>query len=157
MMETSAVQEMDMNMIADKIVPVAWIVMEGAMKVGGLHIAPSMKAGGAAAKYVSQSQNTYKGNPIVEGVIRSIQRQKDEHKAKVDLKNLDLTEVMKKVDEVDPLLESEGERGMQTKNFIYGLAETMVNASGSGFLGTGKRVNEDESKFLADIKTHLRI
>ena len=156
-METSSVHEMDTNLIVSKIVPVAWVVMEGAMKVGGLHITPSMRAGGAAAKYVSQSENTYKGNPIVEGVIHSIQKEKEEHKEKADLKSLDLTEVMRKVDEIEPLLETEGERGTQTKNFLYGMAETMANASGSGFLGTGKRVNEDEAKFLADLKGHLRI
>jgi hypothetical protein len=46
---------------------------------------------------------------------------------------------------------------VQTKNFIYGLAETVVNASGSGFMGTGERVNANEAKFLADLKTHLRV
>ena len=155
-METSAVQKMDTNTMVDKIVPVAWLVMEEAMKVGGLHITPSMRAGGAAAKYVNQSQNTYKGNPIVEGVINAIHRE-GKQREKVDIKNLDSTEVMKKVDEINPILEAEGEQGTQTKNFIYGLAETMVSASGSGFMGSGKRVNENESKFLADLKTHLRI
>jgi hypothetical protein len=148
---------MDVKMMVDKIVPVAWSIMEGAMKVGGLHITPSMRAGGAAAKYVSASQNTYKGNPIVEGVISSIQQRKGEKKEQVDLKNLDTAEVMKGVDDIVPILDAEGERGAQTKSFLYGLAESMVSASGSGFMGSGTRVNEDESRFLADLKTHLGI
>jgi hypothetical protein len=159
-METSAeesLQKMDTNTMVNKIVPVAWSVMEGAMKVGGLHLIPSMREGGAAAKYVKHSQNTYKGNPIVEGVIDSINQKKGEHKEKADLKNFDTTEVIKKVDEIQPILESGGDQGMQTKNFLYGLAETMVSASGSGFMGSGKKVNEDESKYLADLKAHLRI
>jgi hypothetical protein len=156
-METSAVQKMDVNKLVDMIVPVAWLVMEEAMKVGGLHLIPSMREGGAARKYASHSQNTYKGNPIVEGVINSINHRKEEHQEKVDIKNLDSAEVLKRVDEIDPLLVSAGEHGTQTKSFIYGLAETMVNASGSGFLGTGERVNANEAKFLADLKAHLRI
>lgn len=156
-MESSTLQEMDMNTKVDKIVPIAWSIMGGAMKVGGLHITPSMRAGGAAAKYVSASQDTYKGNPIVEGVISSIQKRKGEQKEQVDLKNLDTAMVMRGVDEIVPILDAEGERGAQTKDFLYGLGESMVSASGSGFMGSGERVNEDESKFLADLKAHLRM
>jgi hypothetical protein len=156
-METSAVQKTDVNAMVDKIVPVAWLVMEEAMKVGGMHLVPSMREGGAASKYVRQSQNTYKGNPIIEGVANSVINGKGRPKEKTDIKNLDSAEVMRRVDEISPILEPEGEQGTQTKNFIYGLAETMVNASGSGFMGTGKSVNESEAKFLADLKAHLRL
>ncbi len=64
---------------------------------------------------------------------------------------------MKNVDGIVPVLEKEGERGSQTKRFLYDLAETMVSASGSGLIGTGERMNEDKSRFLADLKSHLLI
>lgn len=156
-MATSAVQQMDTNAILDKVVPVTQMVMDGAIKVGGMHLTSSMRESGAAAKFIINSKNTYKGNPIVEGVIDSISHRKGEHKEKVDLKNLTPDEIMNRVDEIDPILESTGENGTQTKKFIYGLAETVVNASGSGFMGTGERVNANEAKFLSDLKEHLRI
>ena len=155
-METSAVSRMDLKMMVERITPVAWMIMGGAMKVGGLKITPSMKAGGAAARYMGQSQNAYRGNPIVEGVISSIQDRKEDRK-QVDLKNLDLADVMKNVDEIVPILEAEREQGTQTKSFLLGLARIMVNASGSGFMGSGERVNEAESKYLADLKAHLQL
>lgn len=131
--------------------------MEGAMKVGGLHLAASLRAGGAGAKYIGRSKDTYKGNPIVEGVIGSIQRENRAKEERADLKGLDPADVMKKVDEIEPMLDTMGEQGAQTKNFLYGLAESMVNASGSGFMGSGEKVNEDESKYLDDLKAHLRL
>jgi hypothetical protein len=64
---------------------------------------------------------------------------------------------MKNVDEIVPILEAEREQGTQTKSFLLGLARIMVNASGSGFMGSGERVNEAESKYLADLKAHLQL
>lgn len=156
-MEASAVSRMDLSTKVEKIVPVAWLIMEGAMKVGGLRITPSMRAGGAAVKYLNQSKNAYRGNPIVEGVIGSIQDRKIEKKDQIDLKNLDLNDVMHRIDEIEPILEVDREQGVETKSFLLGLARIMVNASGSGFMGSGERVNENESKYLADLKEHLRI
>ena len=156
-METSSVQKMDTNTIVEKTVPVAWGIMAGAMKVGGLHITPSMRAGGAAAKYVNQSKSSYKGNPIVEGIISSVQQGEKDKREREDLKHVEIAEVLRRVEEITPLLDSAGESGVQTKSFLYGLAEAMVNASGSGFMGSGKRVNEDESRFLKDLSTRLRI
>ena len=36
-METDTAQKMDVKMIVARIVPVTWLVMEEAIKVGGLH------------------------------------------------------------------------------------------------------------------------
>lgn len=148
---------MDLSTKVEKVVPVAWLIMEGAMKVGGLRITPSMRAGGAVVRYLNQSKNAYRGNPVVEGVIGSIQDRKVEKKYKTDLERLDLNEVMRRVDEIEPILEADREQGTETKSFLLGLARVMVNASGSGFMGSGERVNEDESKYLADLKEHLRV
>ena len=97
-----------------------------------------MREGGAARNYIGHSQKTYKDNPIVEGVIECINHGKGGPRENVDLKNLDPGDVMKNVDGIVPVLEKEGERGSQTKRFLYDLAETMVSASGSGLIGTGK-------------------
>ncbi len=156
-METRTVAGMDLSTKVEKVVPVAWLIMEGAMKVGGLRITPSMRAGGAVVRYLNQSKNAYRGNPVVEGVIGSIQDRKVEKKYKTDLERLDLNEVMRRVDEIEPILEADREQGTETKSFLLGLARVMVNASGSGFMGSGERVNEDESKYLADLKEHLRV
>lgn len=73
------------------------------------------------------------------------------------MKELESGVVMSKVDEMMSLLEAKGEQGAQTKAFLYGLAETMVSASGSGFMGAGERINEAEARFLVDLKEHLKI
>ena len=156
-METSAVQKTDMSAIVDKVERAAWRIMGEATIEGGMHWAPSARAIGAVVKYIGRSEDTYRDNPIVGSVIGSIRRTKGEPGDKVDFKTLDAAEVMRAADEVAPMLEAEGERGAQTKAFLYGLAETMVSASGSGLMGMGKRVNEDEARFLADLRAHLRI
>ncbi len=157
-MATSAIQQMDTNAILDKVVPVAQMVAVEAMKVGGMHFTASLREGGAAAKFVKNSKNTYKGNPIVEGLLQAFSQRKNwEHNEKLDYKNLNDKDVMKGVDEIEPILESAGEHGKQTKDFIFGLAEAMVSASGSGFMGTGERVSTNEAKFLDELKAHLRV
>ena len=155
-METTAVQKADINAIVGKVEEVAWLVIEAATKEGGLRVAPSARAIGASVKYIRQAKDTYRGNPIVEGAIDRIAHQRGKPEAMVDVKELDSDLVMTKVDEMMPLLEAEGEHGAQARAFIYALAETMVGASGSGFMGTGPRVNEGEARFLADLKAHLR-
>jgi hypothetical protein len=156
-METTVERSVDFKAIVDKAEEVAWLVMEEATKEGGLHMAPSARAIGASVKFIRGARETYKGNPIVEGVIDRISRQRGKPEAMVDVKELSSALVMAKVDSLMPLLEAEGEHGAQTRAFIYALAETMVSASGSGFLGTGERVNEGEARFLADLKMHLII
>lgn len=156
-METAAVQKADINAIVGKVEEVAWLIMEAATKEGGMHLAPSARAIGASVKYIRQAKDTYRGNPIVEGAIDRIAHQRGKPEAMVDVQELESGVVMSKVDEMMSLLEAEGEQGAQTKAFLYGLAETMVSASGSGFMGTGERINEAEAKFLADLKEHLKI
>lgn len=154
-METAAVQRADASAIADKAEEVAWLVMEMATKEGGLRVIPSARAIGASVKYIRRSKETFQGDPVVEEVIGRIARQRDKPEAMVDVKELDSDLVMSRVDEMVRLLEAEEDRGTRTRAFIYGLAEAMVNASGSGHTGSGERVNEAEARFLADLRAHL--
>jgi hypothetical protein len=147
---------MDTNAILEKVIPAVQTVMNGAMKADGLQFSSSMREAGAAAKFITSSQSTYKGNPIVEGIIKSLSHRKGEYQEKVDLRTLDNATVMQKVDEVAPILEAAGEWGVETKTFIYGLAEWVVGASGSGFMGSGERITPDEFKFLEELRAHLR-
>ncbi len=156
-MDASTTQKMELNAILDRVVPAAQMIMFGAMKADGLQFSASMRESGAAAKYLANSQNTYKDNYIVQGIVRSLSKRKGEHTEKADLRTLDTSEVMKKVDDINPILDGAMEQGTQTKSFLYGLAEAVVNASGSGFMGSGQRVTEDEAEFLAELKAHLRI
>lgn len=155
-MEATA-QTMDTRAILEKVVPVVQMVMNGAMKADGLQFSSSMREAGAAAKYITNSKSTYKGNPIVEGVIDSLSRRKGEFQEKVDLRTLDNSTVFQKVEEIVPILEAAGEQGAQTKAFIYGLGEAVVGASGSGFMGSGEKITPGEIKFLNDLKEHLRV
>jgi len=155
-MDTTA-QTLDTRAILEKVVPAVQMVMNGAMKADGLQFSSSMREAGAAAKYLANSKNTYKGNPIVEGVIDSLSHRKGEFQEKVDLRTLDNTAVMTKVDEITPILDAAGEQGTQTKAFMYGLAEAVVGASGSKFMGSGEKITPEETKFLEELKEHLRI
>ncbi len=154
-MYSSTAQSMDLNSVLNKVVPVAQMIMFGAIKAGGIHFSASMRESGAAAKYLANSQNTYKDNLVIQGIIRSLSKMRGQ---KPDLRTLDPEEVMKGVDEINPILDAAPmQQGVQTKDFLYGLAEAVVNASGSGFMGSGERVSEGEAKFLADLKAHLSV
>lgn len=133
------------------------MVMNGAMKADGLQFSSSMREAGAAAKYITNSKSTYKGNPIIEGIIDSLSHRKGEFQEKVDLRTIDNSAVMAKVDEIVPVLDAAGAEGVQTKAFIYGLGEAVVGASGSGFMGSGEKITPEEEKFLNELKEHLRI
>ncbi len=153
-MDSSTAQKWDLNEVLDKVVPVAQMIMFGAMKSDGLQFSASMRESGAAAKYLANSQSTYQDNFIIQGIITSLSKMRGQ---KPDLRTLDNDEVMKKVDEINPVLDGAMDQGAQTKIFLYGLAEAVVNASGSGFMGSGERVTEGETKFLSSLKEHLRI
>lgn len=150
-------QTMDNRLILEKVVPAVQMVMSGAMKADGLQFSSSMREAGAAAKYIANSKSTYKGNPIIEGVIDSMSHRKGEFQEKVDLRMLDDAAVMQRVDEVVPILDAAGEQGAQTKAFIYGLGEAVVGASGSGLMGSGERITSEEAKFLDELKEHLQL
>lgn len=47
------------------------------------------------------------------------------------------------------------EAGMGLRQFIYGLAESVAGASGTGMFGMGKKVNDDEGFFLDFLKDKL--
>ncbi|MDW5563768.1 MAG: hypothetical protein SA339_11125 [Methanomassiliicoccus sp.] len=156
-LQVSATQDMSTETILREVVPTAQLIMGGAMMADGVHFSASMREAGAAAKYITTSKNTYHENLIVQGTIDALSHRKDGHKEKVDIETLNIDAVMKKVDEIVPMLDSAGVHGTQTKTFLYGLAEAVVNASGSGFLGTGAKITEGEMKFLSDLKAHLQV
>ncbi len=156
-METSEVQKLSTEAIAERMEITAEMIMVEATKEGGMHFVPSARAIGASVKYIKGAKDTYRGNAIVEGTIERIGDWRGENNGKFDYRTLDAAEVLRNVDEIVPYLESEGEQGAQAKSFLYGLAEAMTGASGSGFMGTGERTNEGEAKFLDDLKAHLRM
>jgi hypothetical protein len=155
-MATTA-QTIDIKLILEKVVPAVQMVMSGAMKADGLQFSSGMREAGAAAKYIANSKSTYKGNPIIEGMIDSLSHRKGEFKEKVDLRILDDAAVMERVDEVVPTLDAAGEQGAHTKAFTYSLGEAVVGASGSGPMGSGERITPEEAKFLDELKEHLHI
>ena len=68
-MESSTAQGLDLNPILDKVVQIAQLIMFGAMKSDGLQFSASVRESGATAKYLAHSQNAYKDNLIVQGII----------------------------------------------------------------------------------------
>ncbi len=156
-METSTTQKADLSPLLGKIVPVAQMIMEEAMKAGGLGLTSSLRESEAVAKYMHLSETTYKGNPLVEGIIGEFSHMRGQHRQKIDINKLDSSKVMKSVDEVVPLLDNEGIAGTQTKSFLYGLGESIAGSSGRHMFSSKQTETEEEKIFLADLKTHLNI
>jgi|GEM_PF-2276115 len=156
-METSTVPRADLRTIVDNVDLVAKMILVVATKEGGMHPTSSARAIGASVKYIGQAKDAYRGNLIVEGTIERISHWRGETDERFDYKTIDSAEVMRNVDALAPVLDAAGEQGAQTKAFLYGIAGSMVNASGSGFMGTGPRLNENEARFLADLKAHLGV
>lgn len=144
----------DIAQVVSQLLPVVQQVVAGALMTGGSGFFGKLKEAGAISGFLTEAAEQFQGNSIIQGVISSISKGGD-LLGDIDLNNLDLGAVMTQVGDIGGLLNSLGDEGGQIKQFIFGLAERIVGASGSGLFGSGEKVNPQEQDFLNNLRQTL--
>lgn len=111
----------------------------------------------AMIKAVVEAKANYAGNPLVQAVIADFESKADTQPAPPEKKNSDaiLADIGQIVAIVDAKAAGDEARGFKT--FLFGISEQVANASGSGFLGFGEKVSDDEKAFLTKLKSTLSV
>lgn len=144
----------DVSQLIPQLLPLVQQVLGGALNAGGSGLVGKLREMGAVSGFMTEAAEQFQSNSIIQGVLAGLTEGKNPLDG-LDLDNLDLGNVISQVGNVNGLLEGFGEEGNQVKQFIVGLAEKVVGASGSGLFGTGEKVNEQEQGFLANLRTTL--
>lgn len=144
----------DISQVVGQLLPVIQQVVAGALTTGGSGFFGKLKEAGAISGFLTEAAEQFQGNSIIQGILGSISKG-DDLLGGIDLANLDLGSVLSQVGDVNGLLGSLGEEGGQVKQFIVGLAERVVGASGSGLFGSGEKINAQEQDFLNNLRQTL--
>jgi hypothetical protein len=144
----------DVTAIVQGLLPVLKSVMGGALGSSDAGFIGKLREGAAAGDFIHDAAEQFAGNSIIGGLIELVT---DGGKLR-DLIPEAPTEagaVLEQIGGLDTLLADAGEEGNQVKQFVFGFAERIANASGSGFFGGGDKVSAGEAQFLTDLKAKL--
>jgi hypothetical protein len=144
----------DVAQIVSTVVPTLMQVIAGITKSSDAGFIGKFKEIGAISGFLSEAAEKFKDNGIILGILGALTSPRDEL-AKLDLKNLNVSDVLNNVGGLNDVLKDSGEQGTQVKQFVVDLAEKVANASGSGFFGGGEKVSAGEQQFLTDLKSKL--
>lgn len=147
---------MDVQKIVQSLLPIIINVIGGVMKSGESGFWGKLREGGALAGVLSGAADQFKGNSLMEGLLGALTG--DEGKkllGSLDLKSLDLGDVMNKVGGIDNVLADAGEEAAPVKGFIYDIAQKMAGSAGGGVFGSGQKISAGEQSFLDDLKKQL--
>ncbi|HRE48896.1 MAG TPA: hypothetical protein PLD47_14310 [Aggregatilineales bacterium] len=144
-----------MDQTIAQIIPIVQLVLGSLMKVGDAGLVGKLREAGALGKFLSEAQEKFKGNALVEGLLKALPDQIGEMGQSFDVKHFDVLQTTQALGGLDGILKDSGEQGKQVKQFIYELAERFASAAGGGIFGSGQKISEAESAFLSDLKGRL--
>jgi hypothetical protein len=144
----------DIAAIVQGLLPILSSVMGGALGSSDAGFLGKLREGAAAGDFIHDAAQEFAGNSIISGLIEMVT---DGGKLRELLPDgpSDMAATLEQVGGLDALLGDAGEEGTQVKQFVYGFAERIANASGSGFFGGGDKVSEGEAQFLNELKAKL--
>lgn len=144
---------MDVSALVTSLLPILQQVIGGALKTGDSGMVGKMREAGAAAGYLHEAGEQFKGNPVIEGLLGALSS--GDVLGGIDLASLNLDDVLGQVGNLDGLLQGAGVDAGPIKQFIIGLVEKIVGAAGGGLFGGGEKVSADEAAFVSNLKTRL--
>ncbi|AKU98216.1 hypothetical protein AKJ09_04880 [Labilithrix luteola] len=112
----------------------------------------------AMIKAVVSAKESYAGNALVHAIIADFEsKSTDTPPAAPEKKTSDgiLADLGHVVAIVDAKAGADEARGFKT--FLFGISEQVAGASGSGFLGFGEKISDDEKAYLAKLKSTLSV
>ncbi|MAU08234.1 MAG: hypothetical protein CL607_00310 [Anaerolineaceae bacterium] len=145
---------MDLHTVIRQLLPIIQDVIGGALKTSGAGVFGKMREVGSLAGFLRSAPQVFAGSELIKGLVSSLG---DLDFSNMDLDDLDTGSVMDEVSNLDDLLSSAGlaDEAENVKRFIFGLAENVAAASGSGVFGSGEKVSSDEASYLENLKSTL--
>lgn len=145
---------MDLQAIIRQLLPIMEDVIGGALKTSGAGVFGKMREVGSLAGFLRSAPEIFAGSELIKGLVSGLG---DLDFSNMDLDDLDTSSVMGEVNKLDDMLSSAGlaNEAENVKRFIFGLAENVAAASGSGVFGSGEKVSSDEASYLENLKSTL--
>lgn len=147
-----------MNLSAEQIqslVQAGLKIVQGIMSVGSGSVVGIMREGSAAFSYLKDAESKFGGNEIISQMIQGMRAKpptdepgEDDHK--------DASTLLQEASGILGLLGTD-EAGTQVKHFLLELVTRIAGAAGSGFLGTGQKVSEQEQDFINQLRRTLGV
>lgn len=115
----------------------------------------------AGEKFISEASTSYRGNALIQDMIRNMQLPELEKVVQpvLSVGNIEATkaECRKKISDGAALLGNDKD-AEQFKAFLVTLADKVVNVAGEGFFGNrGARVSANEAAYMEQLKQQLHI
>jgi hypothetical protein len=137
------------------ILDIVKTVVAGVMGAEGrTGIFKAFREAGAAATFLVEAAEKFKGNPIVEQLISGLRDTSSADDPQSRVTSFAKEAVFDKLGGLDALLGDSAD-GKGVKEFILALAEKVAGASGSGLFGMGEKVTAAEKGFLDELKGKL--
>lgn len=145
---------MDLQAVIRQLLPIIQDVIGGALKTSGAGVFGKMREVGSLAGFLRSAPEIFAGSELIKGLVSGLG---DLDFSNMDLDDLDMSNVMDEVSNLDDLLSNAGlaDEAEKVKRFIFGLAENVAAASGKGVFGSGEKVSGDEAAFLDNLKNTL--
>jgi hypothetical protein len=126
-------------------------IIDGVMNTGGSGVVGRAREMTAFTQYLSGAPALFGDNPLIEQLLGGLSDPSFLTNASSLKDPNDLFDAMGNLGAGLP----QDEAGTGLRQFIYGLAESVAGASGSGLFGTGKKFDDHEANFLDFLKEKL--
>lgn len=149
-------KHMDINALVQQIMPYIQEIMGSTLKTSGAGMFGRLKEVGALAGFLKDAPEKFAGNDLVGGLVQGLLDNDNDDATYVDVNTLDPRAVLDKLGGLDDILGGlDGGLAQQVKEFIFGIANAIAGASGTGLFGSGQKISADEESFLGDLKGKL--
>lgn len=138
-----------------QIFPALQDIIASVMKVGGSGLFGKMRETKSLIDFAQNAAVQFAGNDIVGGLVQRILDPDGDGDLNLDFESLNPADVLGSLGGLNNLLAGFGEQGAQVKQFLYGAAESVAGAAGTGLMGSGQKVNANEQNFLEQLKATL--
>jgi hypothetical protein len=126
-------------------------IIDGVMNTGGSGVVGRAREMTAFSQYVAGAPALFGDNPLIEQLIGGLSDPSFLTDGSPFKNPSDLFDAMGDLGGGLPM----DEAGTGLRQFIYGLAESVAGASGSGLFGMGKKFDDHEANFLDFLKEKL--
>lgn len=147
---------MDIDALIKQIMPFIQQIMGSTLKTSGSGMFGRLKEIGALGMFLKDAPEKFAGNDLIGGLVNGLLDNDTEGDNYVDMETLEPNAVLDKLGGLNDILGGlDGDMGGQVKEFIFGIANSIAGAAGTGLFGSGQKVSADEESFLNTLKDKL--
>jgi hypothetical protein len=147
------------NLSPDQIqslVQAALKILQGIMSIGSGTVVGIMREGSAAFSYLKEAEGKFAGNVIIQQMIQGMRAKPADPDAPHEDDDKDAMTLLNEAAGTFGLLGID-EASMNVKRFLLELTAKVAGAAGSGILGTGQKISEQEQDFINQLRGILGV